>query len=67
MDRSRQGLRKISPDQIQKARDDTAAQVNRLLLTFVGVAAFRPLSLSSPDSAILGGSEWRQFARRQPV
>jgi hypothetical protein len=44
MDRSRQSLRKISPHLIQSARDDTAAQVNRLLLTFVGAAAFCPLS-----------------------
>ena len=57
MDLSRQGLRKISPDLIQRAKDDTAAQVNRLLLTFIGAAAFCPLSLFSPDSAILGGSE----------
>jgi uncharacterized protein YjbI with pentapeptide repeats len=55
--RNRQGLRKFSADLIYKARDDTATQVNLLLLTFVGTAAFCVLSLFSPDSALLGGSE----------
>jgi hypothetical protein len=55
--RNRQGLRKLSPDLVYKARDDTTAQVNRLLLTFVGTAAFCLLSLLSPDSALLGGSD----------
>src|SRR5262252_6599661 len=55
--RSRQGLRTLSPDLIYKARDDTAAQVSRLLLTFVGTAAFCLLSLLTPDSALLAGSE----------
>jgi hypothetical protein len=51
------GLRKLSPDLIGKARDDTATQVTRIGLTFVGTAAFCLLSLLSPDSALLGGSE----------
>jgi Pentapeptide repeats (8 copies) len=51
------GLRKLSPDLISKARDETATQVTRVGLTFVGTAAFCLLSLLSPDSALLGGSE----------
>jgi hypothetical protein len=53
----RQGLCKLSPDLIGKARDETATQVTRVGLTFVGTAAFCLLSLLSPDSALLGGSE----------
>jgi hypothetical protein len=53
----RQGLRKLSPDLISKARDETATQVTRVGLTFLGTAAFCLLSLLSPDSALLGGSE----------
>jgi len=54
---SRRGLRKLSPDLISKARDETAAQVTRVGLTFLGTSAFCLLSLLSPDSALLGGSE----------
>ena len=53
----RQGLRKLSPDLISKARDETATQVTRVGLTFLGTAAFCLVSLLSPDSALLGGSE----------
>src|SRR6516162_130765 len=53
----RQGLRKLSPDLISKARDETATQVTRVGLTFLGTAAFCLLSLFSPDTALLGGSE----------
>jgi hypothetical protein len=53
----RQGLRKLTPDLISKARDETATQVTRVGLTFLGTAAFCLLSLLSPDSALLGGSE----------
>jgi uncharacterized protein YjbI with pentapeptide repeats len=53
----RQGLRKLSPDLIVKAWDETATQVTRIGLTFVGTAAFCLLSLLTPDSALLGGSE----------
>src|SRR6516162_8215504 len=53
----RQGLRKLSPDLISKARDETATQVTRVGLTFLGTSAFCLLSLLSPDSALLGGSE----------
>jgi uncharacterized protein YjbI with pentapeptide repeats len=53
----RRGLRKLSPDLISKARDETATQVTRIGLTFLGTAAFCLLSLLSPDSALLGGSE----------
>jgi uncharacterized protein YjbI with pentapeptide repeats len=55
--RRRQGLRKLSPDLVGKARDETATQVTRIGLTFLGTTAFCLLSLLSPDSALLGGSE----------
>ena len=55
--RRHQGLRKLSPDLISKARDETAAQVNRIGLTFLGTTVFCLLSLLSPDSALLGGSD----------
>src|SRR5262245_9632643 len=53
----RQGLRKLSPDLISKARDETATQVTRIGLTFLGTAACCLLSLLTPDSALLGGNE----------
>jgi uncharacterized protein YjbI with pentapeptide repeats len=53
----RQGLRKLSPDLLSKASDETANQVTRIGLTFFGTAAFCLLSLLSPDSALLGGNE----------
>src|SRR6478609_6940802 len=53
----RRGLRKLSSDFIGKARDETATQVTRIGLTFLGTSAFCLLSLLSPDSALLGGSE----------
>ena len=56
MARCRQGLQ-LSPDLISKARDETATQVTRVGLTFLGTAAFCLLSLLSPDSALLGDSE----------
>ena len=55
--RRHQGLRKLAPDLISKARDETATQVTRIGLTFLGTAAFCLLSLLSPDSALLGGNE----------
>jgi hypothetical protein len=55
--RHRQGLRKLSPDLTNKAGDDTATQISRIGLTFVGTVAFCLLSLLSPDSALLSGSE----------
>src|SRR5690242_15537399 len=56
--RNPQALRKLSPDLLTKAReDDTAAQINPILLTFVGAAVFCVLSLLTPDSALLEGSE----------
>src|SRR5262245_58590871 len=51
------GLRRLSPDLISKARDETATQVTRVGLTFLGTAAFCLLSLLTPDTALLGGSE----------
>src|SRR5262245_22298008 len=53
----RQGLRKLSPDLLREASDETAKQVTRIGLTFFGTAAFCLLSLFSPDSALLGGSD----------
>ena len=37
--------------------DETAAQVTRIGLTFLGTTAFCLLSLLSPDSTLLGGNE----------
>jgi hypothetical protein len=53
----RRGLRRLSSDFIGKATDETATQVTRIGLTFLGTTAFCLLSLLSPDSALLGGSE----------
>jgi hypothetical protein len=55
--RKLQGLRRLSPDLISKAIDETRAQVTRIGLTFLGTSAFCLLSLLSPDSALLGGSD----------
>jgi hypothetical protein len=61
------GLRKLSPDLIIKARDETAAQVIRIGLTLLGTAAFCLLSLLGPDSALLGGNEKIQVLGAGPV
>src|SRR6476619_6751575 len=53
----RRSLGILSPDFIGKAMDETATQVMRIGLTFLGTSAFCLLSLLSPDSALLGGSE----------
>src|SRR5215472_8257119 len=63
----RRSLRKLSPDLISKAIDETAAQVTRTGLTFLGTAAFCRLSLLSPDSALLGGSEKINVPLAAPV
>ena len=55
--RRARGLRKLSSENISKAMDETAAQVTRIGLTFPGTTAFCFLSLFSPDSALLAGSE----------
>jgi hypothetical protein len=55
--RRARGLRKLSSDFIGKAADETATQVTRIGLTFLGTTVFCLLSLLSPDSALLGGSE----------
>jgi uncharacterized protein YjbI with pentapeptide repeats len=52
-----QGLRKLSSDAITKAIDETNAQIVRIGFTLVGTTTFCLLSLLSPDSALLGGSE----------
>ena len=57
MGRTRQGLRKLSADLIDKASDETNAQVVRLMLMFVGTAAFCLLSLASPDGGLLTSNE----------
>jgi Pentapeptide repeats (8 copies) len=57
MGRNRQGLRKLSADLIDQASDKTDEQVVRLMLTFVGTAAFCLLSLASPDSGLLTSNE----------
>ena len=51
------GLRTLSPNLIDEARDDTAKQASSILLTFVVTAVFCFISLLSPDSALLAGSE----------
>jgi uncharacterized protein YjbI with pentapeptide repeats len=53
----RQGLRKLSPEVIDKARDETTAQVARIGLTFLATTTFCLLSLLSPDSTLLGENE----------
>jgi hypothetical protein len=55
--RNRQGLRTLSADLIDQASDETAAQVVRLMLAFVGIAAFCLLSPASPDSGLLTSNE----------
>src|SRR5215470_9924508 len=55
--RKLQGLRRLSPDLISKAIDETNTQVTRIGLTFFGTAAFCLLSLLSPDFALLGGND----------
>jgi hypothetical protein len=64
---SGRGLRKLSPDLIGKARDETATQVTRVGLTFVGTAAFCLLSLLSPDNALLGGNQTISVPLAGPV
>ncbi len=54
---SRQGLHGPSLDLIGKARDENAAQVTRVGLTFLSTAAFCLLTLFAGDSALLGGGE----------
>jgi len=54
---NRRGLRKLKPNLIDEATDDTAKQVSRSLSLFTGTTAFCLLSLFSPDSALLGGGE----------
>jgi hypothetical protein len=53
----RPGLRTLSADLIDKASDETASQVVRLMLAFVGTAAFCLLSLASPDVGLLTSNE----------
>jgi len=60
-------LRILSPDFIGKATDETAAQVTRIGLTFLGTTAFCLLSLLSPDTALLGGSERTNVPFAGPV
>jgi hypothetical protein len=56
----RRGLRKLSSDFIGKARDETATQVTRIGLTFLGTSAFCLLSAQSgqrkDDACNAGGS-----------
>ncbi len=51
MGRRHQGLGPLSPDLIDKASDETDEQVVRLMLAFVGTAAFCLLSLALPFGA----------------
>jgi hypothetical protein len=63
----RQGLRKLSPELISKARDETDMQVSRVGLTFLGTAAFCLLTLLTGDSALLGGGEKINVPAAGPV
>jgi pentapeptide repeat protein len=65
--RKLQGLCKLPSDAVVKARDDTAAQVNRILLTFVGTFVFYVLSLLTPDSALLASGEKLNVPLAGPV
>ncbi|HVQ71881.1 MAG TPA: pentapeptide repeat-containing protein [Bradyrhizobium sp.] len=65
--RKLQGLRRLSPDLVSKATDETRAHVTRIGLTFLGTSAFCLLSLLSPDSALLGGSEKMNVPLAGPV
>ena len=53
----RPGLRKLAPELVARASDQTAAAINRIMLTFLGVAVFCLLSLLTPDAALLTGGE----------
>jgi uncharacterized protein YjbI with pentapeptide repeats len=64
---NRQGLRKLSADLIDKASDETAAQVVRIMLAFVGTAAFCLLSLASPDSGLLTSDQKLNVPGAGPV
>ena len=57
MGRNRQGLRKLSADLIDKARDETASQVVGLMLALVGAAAFCLLSLGPDIDLLIGKRE----------
>jgi hypothetical protein len=57
LEKHRRGLRKLPPDLIGKARDENAAQVTRLGLTFLGTAMFCFLSVLGPDSSLIGGND----------
>jgi hypothetical protein len=50
-------LRKLPPELIAQAQDQTATTINRIMLTFVTVAVFCLLSLRTPDVALLTGGE----------
>jgi len=67
MGRRHQGLRTLSADLVDKASDETDEQVVRLMLAFVGVAAFCLLSLASPDSGLLTGNEKLNVPGAGPV
>lgn len=67
MDRNRRGLAKLQPDLLSKAIDDTATQVNRILLTFVGTTIFCILSLLTPDSALLSSTSTLNVPLAGPV
>jgi len=65
--RSRQGLSRLPPEAIGKAINETDKQVNGIMLAFLGAAAFCVLSLLTPDSALLGGSEKLNVPLAGPV
>src|ERR671918_1216900 len=54
------GLRKLSPEMLAQAQDQTIASITRTTLTLVGVSLFCTVSLFAPDSSLLTGS-WGLF------
>jgi hypothetical protein len=63
----RRGLRKLAPESIAKAQAETLASTIRIMLAFVGVAAFCLLSLLTPDVALLTGGETLSVPFAGPV
>jgi hypothetical protein len=67
----RRGLRRLSPDLITKATDETATPVTRVGLTFLGTAAFCLLSLGArsarPTPKTVACSLRRHLRALQPL
>jgi hypothetical protein len=57
VNRTGRGLRKLSPEMLAQAQDQTIASVTRIILTLVVVSLFCALSLFLPDSSFLIGED----------